>query len=329
MRGQPAPSPASCSGPCFAVRQGRGFASIVCLAAELPRVRRGLKDLRVAPESGTPRPGRWGPPACRLGFAITAYGLRIGVRANELAALASVRERLPPGWRPARAQLVDRLYSLVVARPGGWHRLWSDTAPLARDRTLEGILDSLESDLQLCVAERAPRRVFVHAGVVGWRGRAILLPGPSMSGKSRLVADLVRAGATYYSDEYAVLDLHGRVHPYARRLSIRGDRGLDRSRWSAAALGGRTGTRSLPVGLVVVSRYRAGARWRPRRLSASEGALELLANTVSVRRDPPRALMAIQQVVLRAPVLRVVRGDARRTAGALLKTFDLERAASR
>ncbi len=328
MRGQPAPAPASCSGPCLAVRQGRGFASIVCLAAELPRIGRGLKDLCVAPKPGTPRSGRWGPPACRLGFAITAYGLRIGVRANELSVLASLRDRLPPGWRLADARIVDRLYSLVVPRREGWHRLWGDTAPVTRDRTLEGILDSLESDLQLYVAERAPRRVFVHAGVVGWRGRAILLPGPSMSGKSRLVADLVRAGATYYSDEYAVLDLRGRVYPYARRLSLRGDRGLDRSRWSAAALGGRTGTRSLPVGLVVVSRYRAGARWRPRRLSAAEGALELLANTVSVRRDPPRALVAIQQVVLRAPILRVVRGEARQTADALLRSLDLERPAS-
>jgi hypothetical protein len=30
------------------------------------------------------------------------------------------------------------------------------------------------------------------------------------------VAELVRAGATYYSDEFAVLDSRGRVHPFPR-----------------------------------------------------------------------------------------------------------------
>ena len=67
------------------------------------------------------------------------------------------------------------------------------------------------------VANYAPDRVFVHAGVVAWRGRALVLPGTSFAGKTTLVAELVRAGAIYYSDEYAVLDEQGRVHPYSAR----------------------------------------------------------------------------------------------------------------
>jgi hypothetical protein len=34
----------------------------------------------------------------------------------------------------------------------------------------------------------------------------------SYSGKTTLVSELIRAGATYYSDEYAVIDERGRVH---------------------------------------------------------------------------------------------------------------------
>src|SRR5260370_20995260 len=83
------------------------------------------------------------------------------------------------------------------------------------------MLDAFESHVQLTVAEYAPRRVFVHAGVVGWKNRAILIPGLSHSGKTTLVDQLIRAGATYYSDEYAVLDERGRVHPYARALGMR------------------------------------------------------------------------------------------------------------
>lgn len=313
---------ARCPGPCFALSQDGGPVTVACLAGELGRVRRRAGALGLAGETGTARAARLvAPPACRAGLAITAYGVRIGVRANERGMLARAREHLPPGWRPVEAREVERLYSLVVPRRRGIHAVYRDLGPLARARTREELLDSFESDLQLHVAERATRRVFVHAGVVGWRGRAILLPGASMSGKSTLVAELVRAGATYYSDEYAVLDARGRVHPYARRLSLRADGTSERRRCSAAALGGRTGRRPLPVGLVAVSRYRPRARWRPRRLSASAGALEIVAHTVAVRRDPRRALAAIQQVVRRAPILRGVRGEARETARALLQAL--------
>jgi predicted ATPase len=44
------------------------------------------------------------------------------------------------------------------------------------------------------VATEAPRRVFVHAGVVGWKGQAILVPGRSYSGKTTLIAALMKAG---------------------------------------------------------------------------------------------------------------------------------------
>ena len=84
-------------------------------------------------------------------------------------------------------------------------------------------------------------------------------------------------------------------------------------------MGARVGHRPLPVGLVVVSRYRAGARWRPRVLSPGEGALALLANTVAARRAPARAMTALHAVVARAHVVRGVRGEAQETALALLR----------
>jgi hypothetical protein len=68
----------------------------------------------------------------------------------------------------------------------------------------------------------------------------------------------------------------------------------------------------------VVSEYRPGARWRPRRLSAGQGALALLAHTVSARRRPERALAALRQVVAVAPVLKGVRGEAKEVAGVIL-----------
>lgn len=138
-----------------------------------------------------------------------------------------------------------------------------------------------------------------------------------MSGKTSLVVELIRAGARYYSDEYAVLDGSGRVHPFARPLAVRTEGGR-RERHGPEMMGARVGRRPLPVHLVVASRYRAGARWRPRVLSAGEGALALLANAVAARRAPARVVAALQAVVARAQILRGVRGEARETARALL-----------
>jgi len=156
----------------------------------------------------------------------------------------------------------------------------------------------------------APERVFVHAGVVGYRGVAILLPGRSFSGKTTLVAELVRAGAEYYSDEYAVLDSAGFVHPYARKLSVRrvGSPGV--TKCSVDTLGGRAGNAPLPVGLVVVSQFRPEGEWHPCRLSPGRGAQALLANTVAARRIPETVLATLHQVVVAAPVIASERGDA-------------------
>ena len=176
--------------------------------------------------------------------------------------------RLPPGWKLAGSPVVDRLYSVIVAgpatRPGLrlFNLLYAGPTRLARTLEFDDLFEALETDLQMYVAEMARRLLFVHAGVVGWGGRALVFPGRSFSGKSTLVAALVQAGATYYSDEYAVFDARGRVHPYARPLSIRGQGGERPKKYTPEALGGGSGVKPLPVSLVVFTKYRSGARWR-------------------------------------------------------------------
>jgi hypothetical protein len=262
-------------------------------------------------------------------MAFISYGVRVGVRVNDPAALPRVLERLPPGWKPARSPVVSRLYSLIVGGAGTrsgvrrFNLLYMDAVRLARTPELDPVLETFESDLQLYVADTAPRRLFVHAGAVGWRGKAIVIPGRSFTGKTTLVAALVKAGATYYSDEYAVLDTRGRVHPYARLLSVRERGAFEKAkRYAVETLGGRPGVTPLPVGLVLVSEYKPNARWRPRQLSPGKGALALLAHTVPARRRPERALRTIQQVVSRAPVLKGLRGEAEAVVAALVKSLD-------
>jgi hypothetical protein len=258
------------------------------------------------------------------GIAFVSHGLRIGVRVNEPALLPRILPLLPPGWRRSRSAVVEHLYSLRSGGPARaanvrrFNMLYSGPARIGRTTDLDELWGTLESDLQLYVAQMATRKVFVHAGVVGWRGRAIVLPGTSMSGKSTLVAALVRAGATYYSDEYAVFDVQGRVHPYPRLLSLRGRDGEPARRCPPEVFGGRAGSRPLPVGLIAVTHYRPGARWRPRPLTPGPAALALLANTVPARSRPAAALATLQQVVTQATALKGWRGEAEAAVEAIL-----------
>ena len=65
---------------------------------------------------------------------------------------------------------------------------------------LDKVFEVLESELRLSVASAARRRVFMHAGVVGWGGRAIVIPGRSFEDVKELVETVI-------SDSWSFPDL--------------------------------------------------------------------------------------------------------------------------
>lgn len=263
-----------------------------------------------------------------LGISLKSYGVRIGIRANDPLALDRACQHLPSEWEGISSAVVDRVYSILIGSKGSHSKLrrlnllYGDDVRLARSPDLDSVFETFESDVRIFIAELARQRVFVHAGVVGWKGKAIVIPGRSYSGKSTLVAELVRAGASYYSDEYAVLDSRGRVHPFAKPLELREEGEFRQTKITVAELGGHSGTKPLPVGLVLMTQFKNGARWRPRKLTAGNGVLEMLFNTVSARRNPQRALATLQRVTSQADVLKGVRGDARKLVPAVLERVE-------
>ncbi len=262
------------------------------------------------------------------GLAFEAFGVRVGVRVNRAQALEMIGPLLPPGWKPARTPRVDYLYSLIVGdtRPGErvrrYHLVYSGVTRLARTLNLEEALRLFELDLHFYIAEAARRYVFVHAGVVGWRGRALLLPGLRGSGKSHLVAALVRAGASYLSDRFAVLDRRGRVHPYPLPLELASEQNRSPVKYPVESLGGKVCRRALPVGLIVFTQYRAGARWRPRELSAGEASVELLRHVFSTAWAPEFVLRTLGTLTLRVPAVKSARGEASEVAPNLLALLE-------
>ena len=90
-------------------------------------------------------------------------------------------------------------------------------------------------------------------------------------------------------------------------------------KYSVEALGGRAGSGPLPVGLVVMSRYKPGSEWRPDRLSPGRGMLALLTNTVPARRTPQIVMAALYRVVSQAPAIRSDRGEASSVVAPILE----------
>ena len=245
-----------------------------------------------------------------------AYGVRLLVSTDSPEVYERLPAILPPGAIACSAEHTHHRLALDV-RPGGAFGLSVDDSPFLEGIRLELALEVLQGQLHLHVATDAVDRVFVHAGVVGLGERAVVIPGGSFAGKTTLVAEFVRGGAVYYSDEFAVLDDRGLVHPYPKPLSLRGE-DQQQVDHSVASLGGAEGDRPLPVGTILVSAYRPGAEWCPTTLSEGQGVLAMLANSVAARSKPAEVLRSITQAVEGATLLEGDRGEASSVVSELL-----------
>jgi hypothetical protein len=150
-------------------------------------------------------------------------------------------------------------------------------------------------------------------------GRAVVLPGFTHTGKTTLTRALVDAGAVYYSDEFAVIDARGLVHPYPKPLSIRDPDGSGRTTETAAAsLGGQTGREPAPLGLIAITEYRPGATLEPVPLSSAAAMLALLGHTIPARTRPEQSMSALRVAVAGAAAWKSDRGEAAQTARAIM-----------
>ncbi len=184
---------------------------------------------------------------------------------------------------------------------------------LARTPEIEGALLLLRRQLFFLAVDHARDHLVVSAGVVAHQGRAIVLPGRTMVGKSVLVAALLRAGALYYTDDWAVIDRDGRAHPYPGLLNIRGE-----GRVSAESLGAGVGDTPIPVGLIARIVFKAGSRWDPQPRTAAEGAMMLIGHAYGMD-DPAAAMKIARATVADARVIEGERDDADGAAAALLE----------
>jgi hypothetical protein len=272
-------------------------------------------------------------------IAFEAFGVRIGVGTNDSRVRSRLAEVVPPHSGQCDPGEVEQHFSVITdegttftvrydVRNGVTARPIDVGSYVASDVDLELALGLLDTYVHGSLALHAPEHVFIGAGAVAHNDRAILLPGMALSGKTTLVAALVRAGCVYYSDQYAVLDERGRVHPYARPLSLpipAGPESNDRGEIRAAIVGAEP----VPVGAVVATAYRPGAEWRPMRLSRGEGLLALLSHTVPAQHRTEQAMRAINRALENDPVMVASdRDEAEAVATRLLAGLEREAAAA-
>jgi hypothetical protein len=160
-----------------------------------------------------------------------------------------------------------------------------------------GALDFILSEVNRQTFERLDGQFLaVHSSAASLSGKGIVFPAPPDSGKTTLVAGLTAAGFEYLSEEMALFDREGFLHPFPRPLTmgaesveaipglrerlpreIRDHRG---PRWHVRPNDLRDGAigASCRVAYVVRPRYRRGSPTRLRPISRAEGMMVLFDN---------------------------------------------------
>ena len=205
---------------------------------------------------------------------------------------------------------------VTAEHPG--YRVSRDGSAAFAATTEEHVFAWLCQDIENTVAQRSRQMLFVHAGVIGWRGLAIVIPGRSHTGKSTLVVELVRRGAVYYSDEFAVLDEMGLVHPYRRPLVLRGQTTPPPDLRLVRA----DAPEPLPIGVVVAGPYQPGVAWRPTVVRGARAVLPLIDGTVRGREESARMLRIAGGVAPGIVTLQGPRPEATDVAAELLDLVD-------
>jgi len=99
---------------------------------------------------------------------------------------------------------------------------------------------ALEIHLYRQVIEHLNARhiISLHAAVLNTDGKAVMFAGASGSGKSSMCTAGILAGAVYFSDEFALLDTQGCVHPFPRPMqwAVETHPAFDRSQIEASPL---------------------------------------------------------------------------------------------
>ena len=239
-------------------------------------------------------------------------------------------------------RLLDRLYGACAA--SGDPDLWYSVAPVdpdAREKDLfvganriarfaepYWLMRYLTWHVNRQAIAQSSRFVLLHAAVAEKQGAGVLLPAASESGKTTLIAGLIRSGFGYLTDEAAAIDPRTLlIEPYPKPLTIdpgswsilpelapQSDSDTGRffeGQWQVNADSVRSDAVSGRVkpALVVFPRYSRGARLDVEPIARSEALVLMLRHTFAVHDAGRRNFEVLGRILPTTKCYRMVSGD--------------------
>jgi hypothetical protein len=169
--------------------------------------------------------------------------------------------------------------------------------------------------------------LWLHGAVAGWRGRAVVMPGPRGRGKSTLVTRICARGWSFLTDDILPADPATlRVLPFPQVPAVRPDPGRDLPEaWlreaakSEVRMDDRVAPGPLPVGAIVLPEARRSGSAELRPCSSAEAVLELARGCWNFAEHGERAVAVLARLVAGRPTFRLAFRDAERAADLIVR----------
>lgn len=243
------------------------------------------------------------------GCFVEGWGVTSQIVASREVLLQAALRGLPPGFRVSRRQAPGP--SLSFRTRGGLIETLREGRVIKLGSSRKTVTAYVESQLESLASTRSPKFAFLHAGCVEIDGRVVLLPGRSCVGKSTMVAEFLRRGAGYFSDDLVPIDGRLRAHPFPRALGIRPPGGGASTKTSPEKFGVRPATGARPIALIWCGSFDGLAlksSFVPQ--SAAQAFAELLAHAPGAQIRPDVIVPVLAALARSVPVFVGVRGEA-------------------
>jgi len=259
---------------------------------------------------------------------VAALGHHVVVRTTTPAARRAVESLFRNMREPRRASV---LRSLALQREhAGWIVSGGSDAGVVYASLPQARVELRETVTRLLMSAR-PDLLWLHASSVARDGCAVLISGPSGSGKSVLATRLIEEGFAYLGDDVLPLDPRTRmVYPFPITPAVRcgvarylpADEARSLRKRDVVVTSAQVATGPLPVAAIVFPMFVPGPS-RTARMSPGRVAFELLRQCRDFRRHGEDAVRAMSTLAGTAPAWTLSFADTARGAEAIVRaTWD-------